>query len=285
MSGYILCQIKRAQHPYYIESISLNIYSIEELCYFLFHNLYLLDDSILNTELCDWIRDELGLRKLSGRLYTLLEKWENREVEIALSDFILPVLKEINYLTLDEFRTLNLHLATYEGQPDIMREKLKGDCLVGHGKYVNAIQVYQHTLEHTKDTKLGGQFKGSIFNNMGCAYMRLFQTEEALDCFKQAYENLHSRTSLKSYLFAFYMSRPFGEYEKKLVELGVDGETAQEVLKEIQESKSDFGSSDVARKYEEALGYKQAGDTLLYQKTMDELLEKLTKEYHKNTGL
>lgn len=61
MSGYILCQIK-AQHPCYIESISLNIYSIEELCYFLFYNLlYLLDDSILNTELCDWIRDELDV--------------------------------------------------------------------------------------------------------------------------------------------------------------------------------------------------------------------------------
>lgn len=90
-------------------------------------------------------------------------------MEIALSDFILPVLKEINYLTSDEFRTLNLHLATYEGQPD-MREAERG-LSGGHGKYVNAIQVYQHTLEHTKDTKLGGQFKGSIFNNMGCAYM------------------------------------------------------------------------------------------------------------------
>ena len=45
MSGYILCQVKRAKNPYYISNISTNIYSIEELCYYLYHNIYLLDRS------------------------------------------------------------------------------------------------------------------------------------------------------------------------------------------------------------------------------------------------
>ena len=34
MSGYILCQVKKAEKPFYIENISTNIYSIEELCYY-----------------------------------------------------------------------------------------------------------------------------------------------------------------------------------------------------------------------------------------------------------
>ena len=40
MSGYILCQVKRAKLPYYIENISTNIYSIEELCFYFYHNIY-----------------------------------------------------------------------------------------------------------------------------------------------------------------------------------------------------------------------------------------------------
>ena len=52
MSGYILCQIKRAKIPYYIVNISTNIYSIEELCYYIYHNIYLLDDTIINEQLC-----------------------------------------------------------------------------------------------------------------------------------------------------------------------------------------------------------------------------------------
>ena len=50
MSGYILCQTKTADSPYFIENISTNIYTLEELCYYLFHNLYLIDDTVMNED-------------------------------------------------------------------------------------------------------------------------------------------------------------------------------------------------------------------------------------------
>ena len=74
MSGYILCQVKRAKNPYYISSISTNIYSIEELCYYLYHNIYLLDETIINEQLLVWMKEELHLRRLYHRLYVLLEE-------------------------------------------------------------------------------------------------------------------------------------------------------------------------------------------------------------------
>ena len=58
MSGYILCQTKRAKLPYFIENISTNVYSIEELCYYLYHNLYLVDQTIMNEGLCSWIQSD-----------------------------------------------------------------------------------------------------------------------------------------------------------------------------------------------------------------------------------
>ena len=81
MSGYILCQVKRAKLPYYIENISTNIYSIEELCFYFYHNIYLLDSTILNEELCFWIRDQLGLKKLAENLYKHLDD-DEMKVEI-----------------------------------------------------------------------------------------------------------------------------------------------------------------------------------------------------------
>ena len=59
MSGYILWQGKRAKNPYYISNISTNIYSIEELCYYLYHNIYLLDETIINEQLLVWMKEEL----------------------------------------------------------------------------------------------------------------------------------------------------------------------------------------------------------------------------------
>lgn len=48
MAMYQLCRAKAAKHPFYIESIDINIYTIEELCFYLWKNVSLLDESILN---------------------------------------------------------------------------------------------------------------------------------------------------------------------------------------------------------------------------------------------
>ena len=180
MSGYILCQVKRAKNPYYISNISTNIYSIEELCYYLYHNIYLLDETIINEQLLVWMKEELHLRRLYQRLYVLLEEKKN------IGEFILPIFKEINYLSHDQFREMNERLKRFEEQPEIVRKKIKGDYLVDHEKYINAIQVYQETLKDTEEneTNMGSQFTGSIYNNMGCAYASLFQMNEALTCFQ-----------------------------------------------------------------------------------------------------
>ena len=86
MSGYILCQIPRTSVPYYIESISTNIYSIEELCYFFHQNLYLIDRSILNPTLYLWLKEQLGLKKLSQKL----QNAEEKHLE-GIREFVYPV--------------------------------------------------------------------------------------------------------------------------------------------------------------------------------------------------
>ena len=113
MSGYRLCQTKMAKVPYYIENISTNIYSLEELCYYIHHNIYLLDDTIINENLCNWIRDELGLKKLYLTLYRELDN------QGSLGDYILPIFKEIAYLTHQEFKEINHVLARLEHEPEI----------------------------------------------------------------------------------------------------------------------------------------------------------------------
>ena len=69
MSGYILCQTKKAENPYFIENIGLNIYSIEELCYYFSTDLPLLDHTILNRQLVQWLRQELNLKTLAQKLF------------------------------------------------------------------------------------------------------------------------------------------------------------------------------------------------------------------------
>ena len=380
MSGYILCQVKRAKLPYYIENISTNIYSIEELCFYFYHNIYLLDSTILNEELCFWIRDQLGLKKLADNLYKHLD-----DEDMKVGDFILPVFKEINYLSLEEFRKLNQQIQQLAKEPEVLRQKRKGDYLMEHGKYVNAIKVYQKALrqetedeavvtdirkpetvaaekaetvqeaetteaspetrteeaaetespvaitidmvedpeeraetenveesekpeEDTSETDatslqeekqeeveadpelphqeilLGKQFIGEIYHNMGCAYARLFQMEEAIRCFEIAYGKLHTMGAVKSLLYAVYMEHGVDAFVEKAKELEVDEERQEEIYVEVEEAVEDLYDTPEGQEYKKLLEEKQQGREEDYQQGMKQLLEQLTAEYHKSTG-
>ena len=75
MSGYILCQTERAEAPYFIENISMNIYSLEELCYYLDHNLYLIDQGKIRLhEDTDVLLDQYGILKVTESEFAALDK-------------------------------------------------------------------------------------------------------------------------------------------------------------------------------------------------------------------
>ena len=179
MSGYILCQTKKAQHPYFIENISMNIYSIEELCYYLYHNLYLADHTVFNEELCNWLRDELELVHLAAKL-----------------------------------KRFNSRIVTYGKEKATVRQKRKGDALTENGMYVNAIRVYQKLLEREDLSEQRKGFAASVRYNLGCAYSYLFQMEKAQECFLEAYREAHSKDALKAYIIAYSSVHDKTDYEE-----------------------------------------------------------------------
>lgn len=54
MGSLILCHKKRAKRPFEISRVHMRIYTIEELCYYICNNLYLIDYTIVNERLCRW---------------------------------------------------------------------------------------------------------------------------------------------------------------------------------------------------------------------------------------
>ncbi len=67
--------------PYYIKEINKNIYSIEELSYYLFNYLYLIDDQFFSEGLIDYIENELkqphiasGIRQINANKGSFGEK-------------------------------------------------------------------------------------------------------------------------------------------------------------------------------------------------------------------
>lgn len=259
MGGYILCQTKKAETPYFIGNISTNIYSLEELCYYFYHNLYLIDGTIINEELCKWIEEELELPKLAAKIRPHLGKFA------AVEDVLYPVFKEINYLTYEELRVLNGMIQKMNRETVLVRLKQKADAMIENGMYVNGIQVYQEILKRDDLSEAPEGFEERIYHNLGSAYSYLFLMEKALEYFWKACQCSHSEKALVSYLLAYRSVRTKEEYAAKAAELKV----SEEVKEEIKNKLGEF-----ARLPEKKADVEK----------IDEMLAGFTKEYHRSTS-
>ena len=76
MSRVHLCLGRLADNPYTFEKSRVRVFSIEELCFFLRENAYLLDENIFTRGLFDWIGKECALPDLGQKLNMLLKNKE-----------------------------------------------------------------------------------------------------------------------------------------------------------------------------------------------------------------
>ena len=129
--------------------------------------------------------------------------------------------------------------------PGPERLRLRADSLVGYGKYTKAIEDYKRILAMKDMEGLGEQFLGTVYNNMGVTYARLFEMDEAVECLREAYNSIHSRETVENYLCAVYLAKGEEAFEKLADDLKADNGTRESLVEEIRNLKADKPEGDV----------------------------------------
>ena len=263
--SYDLCLLAQAEKPYYIENIRTAIFSLEELCFYLYNNICLIDESIINEKLCDWIRDELKLGRLYRQLYEQLDKND------GAAFFVLPIFREAGYLTHQEMREFQEKLTKLEVQSEDMKQKLRADYLVKEKMFARAIWEYRRILGRRNPGKLGTQFYAAVWNNLGAAYAGLFQFARASDCYRESYALMPTKEIFRRYVSTLPLFLTEEAYREKLKELKAD----DYLVRKIQEYNAHI-CSDPA--FEAELARSQ-------QRGSGELVSELKEEYCRSTKI
>ena len=222
MGSLILCHKKHARQPYVIARGHIRIYTLEELCYFICNNLYLIDYTLINRQLCEWIRTELQMYELADALQ---EELDNHCTE---EDFILKILQQSTMYASSEIIKIQSILEKLQDQREVERFKLKADSLMKNGEYAEAILVYRTIIDGKRDDSVGKPFYAKVYGCLGSAYGRLFLYEEAAQAYEESYKLQENEDVLKAYLYCNYHALPEEEYTKMLSGnsryLGIDAE-------------------------------------------------------------
>lgn len=230
MSSLILCHKKKAKTAYEIVRIHRKIYSIEELCYYLCHHLYLVDYTIVNEPLCDWIDEELELKDLADTLRQLLK--QNASIE----QFVMGILTYSSIYTNGELSRIQDVMDRLKNQKPIEKQKYKADNLLESGSVKSAIMAYQSIIHGEQDESLDGKFYGRVYACLGAAYGRLFLYEEAARMYEAAFQICEDASMLKAYLYACRRYMSGEEYRRMLQKSAVYASMEMQIAEDVQKT-------------------------------------------------
>lgn len=193
MSKVWICQNKTADIPFFIEEKKVNLYSLEELCYYLCQSAEVLSEHFFDEKLLNWMERELHLPKMCEQLRQGIGQKKN--------DFwcMETVLWESGYYTkaeLEEIRKTANQLI--QAKPE-ERRKLKADKLLSDGRYQSAVREYQLLLMQENPEKI---LESKIWHNMGTGYAGQFLFARAAECYEKAYALGGMKESREQYLLA-----------------------------------------------------------------------------------
>lgn len=195
MSGVMICKFK-AGHPYYIAEINKNIYSIEELSYYLYNYLYLIDEAFFSNALIEYIDEVLEQKAIAQGIRQALK---NRA---SLSEMISYVVKTSGYYNDRELMKFQKQVELLSSKSNTERMKSKADILMNSKKYNLAMSYYKKILAKGIKNELPREFYGSIYNNIGVILAKTFNFKEAVTYFKNAYIYMPERFVLKEIIAA-----------------------------------------------------------------------------------
>lgn len=178
----ILCRQEPVEHPYYIDELGIHVYSSQELCYIIYNHPILVLDDFIGEALIEFIRKELDLDYLAGRIEKLLETGSRSE------DVLVLVLSECDYYNDKEIQKFKQAASALRALHPAEYEKERADYMFRVRQYGKAAKRYGRVLEYPRDRQVDEGFLAKVYNNLGASYAMMFRFARALSAYEKAYE-------------------------------------------------------------------------------------------------
>lgn len=200
MSRVILCRSEYSKRPYYINGAGINVYSIEEICYFLYHDIYLVGADFFCEDLFVFIEKDIKEPELAQRLRMLKEK------KAGMAELVLTILKYVDFYSDAEVNMLGNLIEKLDSQNVLERTKVRADNYLENKRFYSAITGYESIVYGRFDQSLGVAFYGNVWHNLGVCHAKLMNFSKAAECFREAYRLNENDDSKRQYFYAKHLS-------------------------------------------------------------------------------
>lgn len=265
----ILCRQEPVKRPFYVERLGIYISSSPELCYVLYNNPLLALGDFIDDLLIEFIREELDLPFLAGKL----DKWKKSSEDP--DEMIFIILQECHYYTSKEIHKLRQKVLAYRKMNSAEFTKETADYYFRLKQYGTAVVYYEQILDGWRIKSLSDEFTAKVWNNIGAAYAGIFWFEKAMSAFDMSY-NFHKNVDTLKRIYQLTLLNP---------ELSLK-ERYRSLVTEDMKAKWEREFVEVWKKADESVGVVEVEelfnkDPIKRMEGAGELLSRWKKEYRK----
>lgn len=210
MGRLIYCIGDKAKSPYYFASTGTRVYTMEELCYYLYHNVETMEEDLAENQLISWIRDELHMGQRADELQEIKNK------EHGMKELAVAIFCSTDYYSQEEIANLVAEIDAYFALLPIARKKRHADAFLRYGNSREALLEYRSLVEDREFAYLDEQAQGQAYHNMAVLLARDGMFRNASRYFLLAYEKSGEKESLCQYLYSLKLGGMSAEFNREL---------------------------------------------------------------------
>ncbi|MBE5960044.1 MAG: hypothetical protein E7256_01455 [Lachnospiraceae bacterium] len=277
MGKLILCAGQVASKPYCFTATGTNVYTIEELCYYIYHNIETVSEELMSPSLISFIREELGLAQRADFLENLVKN------KAGIKDIVVSIFCSADYYDEDEIKKLLAVIDELYHMTPVQRKKRHADEYMKHGKFREALRGYLGIIHSKESQDLTHQEYGDMLHNLGVIDVYQGDYLSAAEAFREAYERNHRIASLKQYLFALKLGGEVNLFEREVRALVARRDILEQIERELNQAER---SEEYTVPYHEMQKLKESlknRERQQFYEMADEMIERLKEKYRRET--
>ena len=272
MGKIIVCEARQAVIPYVFVNTKVEVYSYEELCFYIYNNGALLNEEQFQGKLVQWLKSELEMEELANRVM------EKLAANAGLTDVLVAILSAGNY-----YETAEIHQFVDKQEllgllPEEEKIKLKADSFLMYKRILKAISLYNEILrreESIEDKRL----IGDVYHNKGVALAKNMELTKAKSCFLEAYRRNKKKPSLEAYLMLRLLEEPAEAVAQEARNFHMEEADFGRISMLVEDAVDDSVNTAAYTRYQKALYNKDHGDYEAFNQRVDMLLNQWKEEF------
>ncbi len=276
MARVVLCAGNRSRVPLRLHNVNQNLYSVEEICFYLFHHAATAEDYLTEDALADYFERELALPSVAERLRVL------KASEAGVKEYALTLFGATAMYTAEEVAEFLKETERLQEMKYWQKQKAKADVYLEHRNYRDAMEIYERLLRERKENGMPEAAGGNVYHNLAICELHTMGAGSAAGHFAEAYERNRNQASLRSYLIALRLAQKNAEYMSALEHYEVPELMRTEMDAMLFESMVEAGE---APEYQELVRIKKLfaeGQLTEYQQATGELLQQFKRQYRQD---